>query len=83
MRFEEVEEDGRRRRERAAPVRDEVELSGEVESADANRPQLLGGQLPLDAEPGEERDPEAAFHGILDACVAASGHTGRVAHPLR
>src|SRR5262249_41567005 len=71
MGFEEVDEDARHRREWSAPVRDEVELPGEVKSPDGKRPQLPGRKLSLDAEPGEERDPEAAFHGILEACDAA------------
>src|SRR5262249_22254331 len=53
------------------PVINEVELPGEAKPADGNRPQLLGGQLSLHAEPGEERDSETVFHGILDARVAA------------
>src|SRR4051812_35306233 len=71
MGFEEVEEGAGYRRERPTPVLDDVELPGEAKPTDRNRPQLLGVQFPLDAEPGEERDPKAAFHGILDARVAA------------
>ena len=70
MRFEEVQEDARRRRERPTPVVDEIEMPREAEAPDGDRSQLLRAKLPLNAEPGEERDPESAFHGILDGDVA-------------
>ena len=49
---------------------DEVETPGEAEAPDSDGPQLFGVQFPFDGEPREERDPEAAFHGILDGRVA-------------
>src|SRR5947209_1636698 len=50
---------------------DEVEIPREAEAPDSDRPQLLGVQFSFDGEPREERDPEAAFDGILDGRVAA------------
>jgi hypothetical protein len=52
-------------------VIDEVESPVEAKPADRNRQQLFGRQLSFDAESGEECNPKASFHRILDACVAA------------
>ena len=71
VRFEKVQEDGRRRGERAAAVIDQIEMPGERKAADRDRPQFVGIDLPLDGQPREEGDPQAAFDGILDGRVAA------------
>src|SRR5262245_38901863 len=71
VRFDEVQEDAGRRRERPTPVIDEVEMPREAEAPDGDGPQLLGIQFALDGQPREERDPEAALDGILDGRVAA------------
>ena len=49
---------------------DEVEIPREAEASDGDGPQLLGVQFSFNGEPREERDPEAAFYGILDGRVA-------------
>jgi hypothetical protein len=71
MRFDEVEEDAGRWRERTTPMVNEVELPGEAKPTDRNHPQLFGVELSFDAKPGNECDSEAAFRGILDARIVA------------
>jgi hypothetical protein len=51
-------------------VIDEIEIPREAEAPDGDRSQLLRAEFPFHAEPGDERDPEPAFHGILDGRVA-------------
>src|SRR5262249_26011969 len=71
MRGDEVQEDPGRRCERPAPVVDEIEIPLEAETLDGAGPQLLGPEFSLDGQPREERDPEAAFHRVLDGRIAA------------
>src|SRR5216684_4418309 len=53
------------------PVVDEVELPSQAKASNGNGPQLFRIEFSLDGEPREKGDTKAAFHGILDAGVAA------------
>ena len=55
-----MQEGGRRGRERAAAMRDQVEMPIEQKAADRDRSQFIGVDFPLDGQPREEGDPEAA-----------------------
>lgn len=71
MRGEELTERAGRLGEWAVSLIDEIEPAAEVDSPHRHRAQFAGLDLALDAEAREKRDSQPAFHGLLDAGVAA------------